>query len=367
MNEKIFLAPYNDNNITFSKSLQEKHSFVFLGYVDKSAQAENIINPQQLLQQEYDKVIICATEYFQEIYKEYIALNIPKNKIYFYIPQKNLLTQNLYLYKILRKTNVPTIQNKKIDFELYFGRNAKQLQKLHNLHKHERAFIIGNGPSLSISDLELLQNEITFAANKIYLAFEKTSWRPTYYFVEDDLVFQQNYEHLSQIKLKKFFPTYTKRYAPPIKDAIYYRLNFSPYKKNFPQFGNSPKNFYWGSTVIYSMIQMAIYMGIKQIYLLGIDFNFNVSNLCELNEDGRQNFIYNGENNHFVTNYRTKGEKWNAPNLHIQQKVFQNLATIAHTNSIEIINLSRKTKLDVFKLKNIEDIFNTSITNKRKV
>ena len=45
-----------------------------------------------------------------------------------------------------------------------------------NYKKYEgkRCFIIGNGPSLKLEDLNRLKNEITIASNKIYLIFNKT-------------------------------------------------------------------------------------------------------------------------------------------------------------------------------------------------
>ena len=44
-----------------------------------------------------------------------------------------------------------------------------------------RAFIIGNGPSLKDTPLELLKNDRTFAVNRIWKIFDQTSWRPTDY------------------------------------------------------------------------------------------------------------------------------------------------------------------------------------------
>ena len=43
----------------------------------------------------------------------------------------------------------------------------KRLSILKNVHKRKRCFVIGNGPSSKASDLDLLQNELTFAVDKI--------------------------------------------------------------------------------------------------------------------------------------------------------------------------------------------------------
>ena len=68
----------------------------------------------------------------------------------------------------------------------------KALEKLRDAHAGKRVVVMGNGPSLSRIDFDDLKGEITFASNKIFLAFDKTDWRPTYYSVEDDLVIIQN-------------------------------------------------------------------------------------------------------------------------------------------------------------------------------
>ena len=77
---------------------------------------------------------------------------------------------------------------------LPFGANDSRIKALRNCHAGRRAFVIANGPSLRVEDLDLLRNEITFASNKIFLAFDSTPWRPTYYFASDNLVGRNNAE-----------------------------------------------------------------------------------------------------------------------------------------------------------------------------
>ena len=43
-----------------------------------------------------------------------------------------------------------------------------KLRKYKSIHKGKRCFIIGNGPSLTGSELDLIKEEITFASNKIF-------------------------------------------------------------------------------------------------------------------------------------------------------------------------------------------------------
>ena len=76
--------------------------------------------------------------------------------------------------------NVDTINlqesyNNKIKQEL-----SVKLKKYKDIHKGKRCFIIGNGPSLQMSDLEILykNKEICFGVNRIFLGFKDTEWRP---------------------------------------------------------------------------------------------------------------------------------------------------------------------------------------------
>ena len=78
--------------------------------------------------------------------------------------------------------------------------------ELKNRHKGKRCFIVGGGASLKMSDLDILKDESTFGMNKIYKAFCKTKWRPTYYLSNDPVMLSENYEIISElIKGVKFF------------------------------------------------------------------------------------------------------------------------------------------------------------------
>jgi hypothetical protein len=361
----IYFAPFNDMSYTNIHSLEKVFNFNLLGFVDKNIKNQDIISPKELSQKNFDKVIISSGGYYKEIYNEYVSIGINKNKISFYHQKTNKIFDNIYIYTLYIMIYKPTpiINNKMIDWELYFGANSKKLRGLKNQHQNKRAFILGNGPSLRIKDLDMLENEITFASNKIYLCFNETKWRPTYYFVEDDLVFKQNYEKLKNLKgFTKFFPSFTKRFRDTIDDGIYYRLNFKPHNKNFPQLSINPiDGFYWGSTVIYSMVQMALYMGIKEIYLLGVDFTFTIPKSKNINSIGRNDLICEGELNHFHKDYRKIGEKWNMPNLDIQLKVFKKLKEYANKNGIEVYNASTNSKLKFFEKKSILEMENIKI------
>ena len=50
------------------------------------------------------------------------------------------------------------------------------------IHRNETLYIIGNGPSLNETDLDLISNSPSIAMNRISMIYKKLNkWRPTYY------------------------------------------------------------------------------------------------------------------------------------------------------------------------------------------
>ncbi len=76
------------------------------------------------------------------------------------------------------------------------------IQKYKNFYDGQRCFIIGNGPSLTIKDLEKLKafGEISIASNSIYNLFPSTDWRPTIYTVHDFQEIKKTREKISAVK-----------------------------------------------------------------------------------------------------------------------------------------------------------------------
>ena len=71
-----------------------------------------------------------------------------------------------------------------------------------NKHAGQRVFLVGNGPSLAETDMNLLKDEKTIAMNRISLIYPKaTKWRPTYYLFSSTNVKDENWgeEWLSSV------------------------------------------------------------------------------------------------------------------------------------------------------------------------
>jgi hypothetical protein len=240
---------------------------------------------------------------------------------------------------------------------LHLSANETKLRSLKDKHRGQRCFVIGNGPSLLISDLQKLHElgEVCFGFNKIYLAFSETDFRPTYYMIEDPLVSKNAKIDFSLFETSiKFFPKDFNDKFKNVANAWFYNLNWNDFFPNRPMFTCNPFNLHWGATVTYTAIQFAIYAGCNPIYLIGVDFFFKEPP----KKDSSKNnvLIGSGELNHFHPEYRPAGEKWYAPRLDHQKKAFEAALQYCQGHGIEIVNASRKSRLDIFKKQSFDAI-----------
>lgn len=229
--------------------------------------------------------------------------------------------------------------------------NDRRVAALKDKHRGNRCFIIGSGPSLKIEDLDRLKDEITFGCNKIYLAFDQTEWRPTYYSILDVLVAENNKTAINELKLCKIFREDVRPYFSDAEDIIWLKSMDMPivdgeYEGRFSV--NALEGVYGGWTVLYPQIQLAFFMGIREIYLIGVDFSFDVPKSTGKKCQSGEILEHQGETNHFHPEYRMPGETWTIPLLDLQYKAFLAAKKAVENRGSYIFNASRKTALDVF-------------------
>jgi GT2 family glycosyltransferase len=225
---------------------------------------------------------------------------------------------------------------------------------IRNRHLGQRCFVLGNGPSLRVADLERMAHEVTFASNKIYLCFGETTWRPTFYSVEDLLVAENCRSEIAAIdRVTKIFPHHMLKFLPRQPNHHYARwLPPKDNRSSYREFScDLTKGICWGSTVTYSMLQMAVHMGFKDIYLLGVDHSY-----VEPPEKDGNALISSGEINHFHPDYRQAGERWHLPVLDRLETSYQFAQDFCQSIGVNIYNASRETKLDAFPRVDFDDL-----------
>lgn len=240
------------------------------------------------------------------------------------------------------------------------GVDVDSIALLKDIHLGKRCFVIGNGPSLRMEDLDRLRWEYTFASNKIYLAFKETDWRPTYYSVEDSLVMRQHAAEINAIQdTLKLMPSFSYLHLGCDINTFFFRFPIvgdskAPLKnKDFPQFSSDAGTcVYWGSTIVYTQIQLAVHMGFRDIYVIGVDHSYITPKKLK----DKTYYISEGEQNHFSAEYRPKGEKWHKPQLEVLKRSYRRAKEACDARGVRIFNASRSTKLDAFPRINFDDI-----------
>lgn len=239
----------------------------------------------------------------------------------------------------------------------YLSNLPNEIKVYKNKHDGQRCFIIGNGPSLTAEDLNLLKNEVTFAANRIYNIFDRTDWRPTYYVVQDTLLLNEIKEKANKVEAKKrFFPINMKwLYNYDFKDDdVAFYLNLIGFYPDLPKFSTDiSKQIYEGYTVTYGAIQLAVYMGFTEIYLLGVDFNYSVT----INNEGKI-MKHKGVKDYFSDD---NNENLNLPDLEKSLLAFKAAEKFANENGLKIYNATRGGKLEVFERIELDVLFNKNL------
>lgn len=230
-------------------------------------------------------------------------------------------------------------------FDFKINKGNIQLKKYKNIHEGNRCFIIGNGPSLKINDLEKLSGEYTMAANRIFTIYDETDFRPTYYFFQDQTGISKNIDEIIDLYGVKFIRAMGKKvYSHESFNKIYVN-NFNYINNKEPRFSNDiTKSVFDGYTVTYSMIQFACYMGFKEIYLLGIDFNYSFSN-------GNIDI-----NSYFSDKVFTSDKTGGNPDLEYNLRAFKVARKYCDKKEIKIYNATRGGKLEVFERVDFDSI-----------
>lgn len=180
--------------------------------------------------------------------------------------------------------------------------SRNELKMLKDSKKGRRCFIVGNGPSLKIEDLDKLVYEDTFAVNRIYKIFNQTQWRPTFYFSQDTRILDEisgDIEKISResegIFLNSYVYSKLKKNVRKQKNVYFFYINYSDPFPDLPNFSEEiSEQFYEGFTVAYACIQMAVYMGYSEIYIIGTDHSYNMNRINTgevIKKDGVQNYM----------------------------------------------------------------------------
>lgn len=225
------------------------------------------------------------------------------------------------------------------------NKRFKRITKFRNIHKGQRCFIVATGPSLTFEHLALLQNEYCFGLNSIVKVLGDTGWRPTYYGIQDSNVYEKLEDDIIKSDLNTIFVGHrlqnrfasAKSFIPFFHFSCFHGRHgeIVPLTSGFSK--NIEQIVYDGYSISYSMLQLAVYMGFKEIYLLGTDCSYDVN--------GKQHFVESG---FFDKQASSVGERMIYAYTHAKR--------YADKNGIKIYNATRGGMLEVFERVDLENV-----------
>ncbi|MDD3944851.1 MAG: DUF115 domain-containing protein [Bacteroidales bacterium] len=227
----------------------------------------------------------------------------------------------------------------------------ERLREFKDRYKGKRVFVTCTGPSLTISDLELLDGEYVFGMNSIALIHDETSWKPDFYAIQDGNVYAKIEEKVLSTDngivfipfgLRKKFKTLDKWVDFHIS-YWYHMFGLHRTNKYFAKFsGDCYHTVYDGYSIAYSILQLAVYIGFDEIYLLGADCSYSGK---------QQHFIETGLDDPTVV---TVTKRFFAS--------YGEAKKFADKHGIKIYNATRGGYLEMFPRVNLEDV----LIDKRK-
>jgi len=280
----------------------------------------------------------------------------------------------LHGFKVLRKDLLPVFTEKVLNHgrggssspkAVYIEDPAKLRRwgALKGVYKGQRAFLIGNGPSLNKTPLHLLEHEFTLCFNRFNLMSERIAWKPTMYMcvderVAEDIAFESN--KLVRMVQYAFFPDIHpsggdfRKFIHDADNVYWLSLNWGGFYQDLPRAG-------LGGTVANVGLQVLCFMGFSPIYLVGVDMDYKDHKTVIKHDQRNWTSTSDDDPNHFDPRYFGKGREYHYPRL-VENMLpsMQRAKEIADTLGIQVLNASVGGSLEIFPRVDFRTLFNQS-------
>lgn len=262
---------------------------------------------------------------------------------------KKILKNNRYIYWIIKQER--SFQYNVLE-RIFFEINAilrkcgiisSPIKKLKNKYYGKRCFIIATGPSLTIKDVTALKNEYTMGMNSLCKIFPELGWETTFYGIQDFNVYKSLNSEIKNLTdtILLCGSNLKQKFKLP-KTAITFPLDLLNHKMHPDDYYNTYFSedcnirVYDGYTITYSLIQLAVYFGFKEIYLLGCDCSYTGS---------QDHFVDHGVCDQYFSTAQNR--------LFFSYEV---AFEYAKKNNIQIYNATRGGALEIFPRVNFDDL-----------
>jgi hypothetical protein len=237
-------------------------------------------------------------------------------------------------------------------------KSSQRLKAMRGKYKGEDCFLIGTGPSLNDTNLNLIRDKNIFGVNELYLGFEGFGLpTPQFYGLSDgdgfdhygtDVLTLDSQVFLTRSCEIKYLRNYDIYHKLVKKEPILLRSllpemvppDGRPYEEGSNMFSIDPtKGIYSGWTVIMDIgLQVCYYLGFSRVILLGCDMDFLK----------RDHFYEPSHHEPLEDPLKCLGAKWSHC-YNICKEAWEE-------DGREIINATVGGKLEVFKREKLEEL-----------
>jgi hypothetical protein len=219
--------------------------------------------------------------------------------------------------------------------------DRERLKAFRDRHIGERCFIIGNGPSLKVTDLSLLRNEITFGMNRIYLMFEELGFPTTYFFAINTLVIEQCASEIRALPIPKFITWRSRQWMKEDSGTLFVDTD---YRGNESFSVDLAGRVFEGGTVTYVALQAAYWMGFQEVILVGVDHRYSTKGPANATVVSQSE-----DPNHFHPEYFGRGFRWQLPDLEASERSYRRARDAFEADDRKVVDATVGGLLEVFK------------------
>jgi len=263
---------------------------------------------------------------------------------------------------------------------LFTHPDLKKNVELKDKYNNERIFILGSGSSILLYDLKVLSNECVMTQNSFHMHNDISDINPTFHCVVP--YYQSDKEHsiwvdyINDMKVRMpdslfIWGLNTKslidKFHEDLRDKSYYlRTRYNLLTLNKAKV-NISKTIMTIPTVLTQCLTVAIYLGFKEIYLLG----FDLDQICHTNDQtyGRFYGMSKITETEFEKDANQKLDVETTDGWYtwwLMNKQFFLIKHFADQNNINIVNGTKGGILSYFKREPIENIIGQEILLEKK-
>ena len=154
-----------------------------------------------------------------------------------------------------------------------------------------------------------------------------------------------------------FFPDHFRHPAFTRDNHHYFRAIYDfDRRAGFPVFSMNPARVLWiGGTVTYICLQLALDMGFKEIYLLGMDHNY--SRPEHVQSVGDVWTSHGDDPNHFHPQYFGAGYRWHDPQVARMEAAYRKAREVCTAHGATVFNATPGGQLEVFERVDYASLF----------